>query len=373
MKRWVRRSTAIAHKEVLHMIRDARVLYLAIGLPLVMLILFGYGVSTDVDHVPLAVADQDGTRASRRLAEALLAGHDFERAADLRSPDEAEPLLRAGRIKAVLVIPKGYERRRLRGEPSAAQLIVDGSDGTTATIAMGDAEGIVQSLPPARAPRAVRASLSEGAPVRIRFNPAMRSAYTMVPGVIALILSMVSALLTALTVAREWERGSMEQLFATPVGRGEIIVGKLVPYAGLGLVQTLLVVTAGSYMFDVPIRGSLGMLFGCSALFLLAMLGIGLLTSVTTKSQLVSVQFALLTSMLPTMLLSGFLFPIENMPWVLRAVSAAVPGRYYITTLRGVLLKGNGLDVLAPEVLALAAFALVVLTLAVKKFRRRLA
>jgi ABC-2 type transport system permease protein len=369
----VRRALAIAHKEVLHMIRDVRVLYLALGLPVVMLLLFGYGVSTDVDHVPIAVVDQDGTRSSRRLAEALVAGGDFTRAADLPSPEDAEPAMRRGDVRAVLVVPEGYERRLARGENAGAQLIVDGSDGTTATIAMGDAIGIAQALPPPGAPRVARPSLAVGAPVRTRFNPAMRSAYAMVPGVIALILSMVSALLTALTVAREWERGSMEQLFATPVGRAEIVVGKLLPYAALGFVQTLLVVTFGSYVFDVPIRGSLVVLFGCSTLFLLGALGVGLLTSVTTKSQLVSVQFALLFSMLPTMLLSGFMFPVENMPWVLQGISRLVPGRYYITTLRGVLLKGNGLDVLAPDALAMAAFATAVVGLAVARFKRRIA
>ncbi len=200
----------------------------------------------------------------------------------------------------------------------------------------------------------------------------MRSAYGIVPGVIALILSMVSALLTALTVAREWERGSMEQLFATPVRRTEIIVGKLLPYAVLGMIQTLLVVTLGSWMFDVPIRGSIGLLFLCSLLFQLAMLGLGLLISVATKSQLLSSQFSIMISMLPTTLLGGFLFPIANMPWPLRMISAAVPGRYYIVALRGVFLKGNGVVVLAPQILALAGFALGVLAVAVRRFRRRL-
>jgi ABC-2 type transport system permease protein len=371
--RTLRRTLAIAHKEVLHMIRDVRVLYLALGLPVVMLLLFGYGVSTDVDHVPIAVVDQDGTRASRNLAQALVAGGDFVRAADLHAPEDAESAMRRGDIKAVLVVPNGYERRLARGENPGAQLIIDGSDGTTAQIALGEALGIAQALPPPGAPRESRASLAVGAPVRTRFNPAMRSAYAMVPGVIALILAMVSALLTALTVAREWERGSMEQLFATPVGRAEIVVGKLLPYAVLGFVQTLLVITFGSYVFDVPIRGSLLTLFGCSALFLLAALGVGLLASIATKSQLVSVQFALLFSMLPTMLLSGFMFPVENMPLPLRIVSRIVPGRYYITTLRGVLLKGNGLDVLAPDVLAMAGFALAVVALAVRRFKRRIA
>jgi ABC-2 type transport system permease protein len=369
VKRFIRRTRAVAHKEVLHIIRDARSVYLALGLPVVMLMLFGYGISQDLDHIPMAVADQDQTPASRHLSEALVAGGAFVREAELASPDDAEAMLRGGGVKAVLVIPRGFERNRARGVPVAAQLLVDGSDGTTATVALGDAAGIIRATSPERA---VRASLGAGPRIHVRFNPAMRSTYNMVSGVIVLILAMVASLLTALTIAREWERGSMEQLFATPVGRVEIIAGKLIPYAGLGFVQTLLVLTLGSYMFDVPIRGSLLTLFGCSTLFLLAMLGTGITASVIAKSQLVAVQFALVLSYMPVAMLSGFMFPIENMPSWLQAISMAVPGRYYVTTLRGVLLKGNGLEVLAHDIIALAIFAAAVLLLAVWRFRRRL-
>ena len=366
----LRRTLAVAHKEVLHIIRDSRAVYMALGLPVVMLMLFGYGISQDVDHIPMSVADEDHTPASRRLSEALVAAGDFTRGADLPSAEDADAVFRSGRVKAVLAIPRGYGRDLARGLPAAAQLLVDGSDGTTATIAMGDAAGIVQAT---AAGRAVRASLNQGPRVRARFNPAMRSAYNMVSGVIVLILAMVASLLASLTIAREWERGSMEQLFATPVGRVEIIVGKLIPYAGLGFVQTLLVLTLGSYLFDVPLRGSLVTLFVSSTLFLLAMLGTGLTASIMAKSQLVAVQFAMLVSYMPVAMLSGFMFPIENMPWWLQGISMAVPGRYYLTTLRGVLLKGNGFEVLARDVVALAAFAAATLALAVWRFRRRLA
>jgi drug efflux transport system permease protein len=371
MKRFVRRTRAIAYKELIHMIRDARVVYLALGLPVVMLAVFGYAVSLDVDRIPIAVVDQDGTRASRRLAEALLAGGAFVRAADLASAEDTEPLFRRGRIKAALVIPRGHQRDLARGAASRAQLLVDGSDGTVAAIAMGDASSIVQSLPlDERLP--VRGPVPEPR-IRARFNPAMRSAYNIIPGVIVMILGMVSTLLTALTVAREWERGNMEQLFATPVTRSQLIIGKLVPYAVLGFIQTLLILTLGSWLFDVPIAGSLTMLFGASLLFLLCMLGIGLFVSVATKTQLVSVQFSGMLGYMPAMLLSGFLFPIANMPWWLRGISSAFPARYYLSALRGVMLKGNGLGVLAPQIAALGAFALAVLALAVAKFRRRLA
>ncbi len=371
MKRFIRRTRAIAYKELIHMIRDVRVVYLALGLPVVMLAVFGYAVSLDVERIPIAVVDQDGTRASRRLVEALLAGGVFVREADLPSPDGAERLFRRGRIKAALVIPRGHQHDLARGVASGAQLLVDGSDGTVASIAMGDALAIVQTLPTdERLP--VRGSLS-GPPIRTRFNPEMRSAYNIVPGVIVMILGMVSTLLTALTVAREWERGTMEQLFATPVSRSQVILGKLIPYAVLGFIQTLLILTLGSYLFDVPIAGSLTMLFVSSLLFLLCMLGIGLFVSVATKTQLLSVQFSAMLGYMPAMLLSGFLFPIANMPLGLRGISSAFPARYYLSSLRGVMLKGNGLSVLVPQFLALVAFALGVLALAVARFRRRLA
>jgi ABC-2 type transport system permease protein len=364
MSRFLRRTRAMAHKELLHMARDPRVVYMALGLPVLMLLIFGYAVSFDVDHIALGVADDDRTRESRQLAEALSAGGAFDRAATLPSPADAEAFLRAGRVKAVLAIPAGYARDRLRGRPGGAQLLVDGSNGTVATIALGNAAAIVES-------RNLRA-LREPIAILTRFNPAMRSTWEIVPGVIALILSMVSSLLSALAVAREWERGSMEQLFATPVARAEIILGKLLPYGALGLVQALLVLTLGSYIFDVPIQGPLWLLFACSASFLLAMLGLGLFVSATSRNQVVSVQAAVIASMLPALLLSGFLFPVANMPFPLRWLSAAVPARYYVDGLRAVLLKGNDVWLLSGDVLGLTGFAAAVLLFAVKLFRRRL-
>jgi ABC-2 type transport system permease protein len=369
--RFLRRSLAMAHKELLHMIRDVRVLYLALGMPVIMLVLFGFAVSTDVDHVLLSVVDQDQTAASRRLVQSLLASDAFERSSDAPSAEVVASLLQKGHVKAVLVIPQGFQRDQARGVVTNAQLLVDGSNGTVATIALGYAAGAVQSVSAGKL-HPVRTALSDEPAVRTRFNPAMRSAYSIVPGLVALILSMVTSLLTALTVAREWERGSMEQLFATPISRAEIVFGKLIPYAGLGFVQTLLVLTLGSYMFDIPIEGSLVTLFGCSALFLVSMLAVGLFVSVTTKNQQVSVLFALMLSYMPAALLSGFLYPIENMAWPLRALSVGVPARYYIAALRGILLKGNGVAILWPKILALAGFAAVTLSLAVAQFRRRL-
>jgi ABC-2 type transport system permease protein len=371
VRRFLRRTRAVAHKEVLHIVRDRRAVYLALGLPVVMLVLFGFGISLDIDHIPTAIVDEDRTPSSRRVSEALVAGGSFARARELAAGDQAEAAFRRGDAKAVLVIPRDFQRHLARGESQTVQLLLDGSDGTTATIALGDAQGIFQAL--RLAGPAVEPSRPPGAKVRIRFNPAMRSSYSMVSGVVVLILALVASLLTALTVSREWERGSMEQLFATPVSRTEIVTGKLLPYAGLGVVQILLVVTVGTYLFDVPIRGSLAALAIASLLFLLTMLGTGLLISIAFKNQLVAVQFAFLISYLPSAILSGFIFPLDNMPLWLRALSRLVPARYFLTVLRGALLKGNGAGVLWPDLAALAVFALAMFVLAVRRFRRRLA
>ncbi len=365
MNRFLRRTRAIAHKEMLHLIRDPGAVYMALGVPLVMLALFGYGVSVDIDHIPIAVVDQDHTPASRRLLQELTAGGDFVRAADLPSPEAALPLLGRGDVRGVFVVPEGLARHRARGEPGALQFLLDGSDGSYASVALGDAAGVAAA--------ASGASAALDLPIRVRFNPTLRSAIDIVPALIVMILSMVSTLLTALTVAREWERGAMEQLFATPVGRTEIIVGKLLPYVGLGFVQTLLITTLGAYLFDVPIRGSLLLLFSTSLLFLVCMLGVGLLVSVVTKNQMVSVQVAVIGSFLPAMLLSGFIFPIENMPALLQAIASVFPARYYVSVLRGTMLKGSGVSLLWPQILPLALFAFLVLAVAVTRFSRRLA
>jgi len=208
--------------------------------------------------------------------------------------------------------------------------------------------------------------------VRARFNPRMESTRFIVPGLIAMILAIMAVLLTALTVAREWEQGSMEQLFSTPVGRLEVVLGKLLPYLVIGMVQVLLVVSVGALLFDVPIRGSLALLFTAALLFLGCMLGQGLLISVITRAQMVSTQVGMISAFLPTILLSGFMFPIANMPWPLQAIATIVPARYFIEVLRGVLLKGNGIHVLWPQLLAMGIFAAVMVALATLRFKRRL-
>ncbi|BDG10554.1 ABC transporter permease [Anaeromyxobacter paludicola] len=368
--RFLGRVAAMSFKEALHIRRDPRTLYLALVMPVVMLLLFGYGVSFDVDHLRLAVADADRTAASRALVRAFTTAGEFDRVAEV-DPDRADDVFRRARAAAVLVVPRGYEERLAGGRPAQAELLVDGSDGNTANQILAKADAIARDEARRLAGGAARPPLE--VQVLTRYNPGGRSAVYLVPGLAAYLLAIAAVLLTALTVAGEWERGSMEQLFASPVSRLEIVLGKLLPYLAIGLVQLLLVIAVGAVVFEVPIVGSVALLFALGLLFLAGMLAQGLLISVVTRNQLVATQAGALSSLLPSMLLSGMLFPIENMPAPLRALSRVVPARYLVHGLRGAMLKGNGLAVLWPDLLALAVFAVAVVALATARFQRRLA
>jgi len=372
------RIYAMADKEVRHVLRDPRTLYMALAMPALLLLLFGFGVSFDLDHLPVAFVDLDHTEASRTLRSRLVADDLFddlfEDAEALTTGADAERALVSGDALMVVVIGRGFSRELAAGGAPSVQLLIDGSDNASAVQARGRAEVAVRAigLTVADAPRAVPASGIEARSFT-RFNPEGRSAVFLVPGITAYVLAIVAVLLTALTVAREWERGSMAQLFATPVGRLEIVIGKLLPYLVLGMLAVLLVLAVGGWVFDVPFRGSAGTLALLSLLFLVGMLGQGLLISVLTQNQMVATQVATMSSMLPSLLLSGFVFPIDNMPMPLQWVSRVVPARYLVSGLRGVLLRGNDLGELWPEALLLALFGIVMLTLATARFKRTIA
>ncbi|MGC4114955.1 MAG: ABC transporter permease [Myxococcales bacterium] len=368
------RVGALAAKEAVHIRRDIRTLYLALGMPVVMLLLFGYGVSFDIDHIPVALVDNDHSDVSREIARHFFASNEISPTGAPVDESEAERMLRLNEAMGFLTIPAGASRDLARGEGIQLQLVVDGRDGVTANQLIAKADALALSISAALGP-------SSGAmakpPLSVRtwtrYNPEGRSALFLVPGLAAYLMAIVSVLLTALTIATEWERGSMEQLFASPVGRLEIILGKLLPYLVIGALALLLVLSVGAWVFDVPIRGSVPLLFAGGLVFLVAMLSQGLLISVVAKNQLVATQAGALTSLLPSMLLSGFMFPIENMPKILQVLSSIIPAKYMVHTLRGVMLKGAGFDTLWPDFASMAAFALFVLIVATKKFSRRLA
>lgn len=363
------RVAAMAGKEVRHILRDPQMLGFALVMPVALLLLFGYAVSFDVDDVPLVVVDGDQSPSSRELVDRFTASGTFTAVAERPSAGDVEVLFRRGAAKAALVIPPGFSHDAARAPQSdrRAQLLLDGADNTTAQIALGYADMV-----------ALRAAAGDAVPpvelrARTYYNPQLRSAVVIVPGLMVVILVMVAVMLTALTIAREYERGSMEQLFATPVGRLEIILGKLAPYFVLGMTQVLLVLTVGVGLFDVPVAGSLFLLFGVAALFILAMLAQGVVISVVTRSQMVASQVAAVTTMLPSILLSGFVFPIDNMPLPLRVIAHILPAKYLVHALRAVMLRGNGVEHVWPDALATGAFAIVMIAVATRRFRRSLA
>ncbi len=368
------RVGAMASKEARHIVRDPRTLYMSLGMPVVMLFLFGYGVVYDLDRIPVAIVDQDRTEASRELVRALTASRELVSAGELPDAAAAIEAFRRGEAAGALVVDRGYQRDVLARKTVPVQLLVDGSDALVANQLLGKADALLR----AETQRLAGPDLASATPpvaVKIwtRYNPESRSALFMVPGLAAYLMAITAVLLTALTIAGEWERGSMEQLFASPIGRLEIVLGKLLPYLALGLLEFLLVVAFGMMVFDVPMRGSGVALSVLGLVFLVGMLGQGLLVSVVAKNQTVATQAGTMSSLLPSLLLSGMMTPIENMPWALQQLSRVVPARYLVHGLRGVLLKGNGLDVLWPDLLALAVFALVMIGLATARFQRRLA
>ncbi len=370
----LRRVGAIALKEVMHILRDPGTLAFAIGMPLIMLALFGYAVTFDVDHIPVVVADEDRTPQSREVVARLLSGRTLERRATVDRADEIEPMLRRREASVGVVVPRGFGASLARGETATVQLLVDAGDNSTATTVQASASRFAVTVNR----DLTRAELGEApeaieARVRALYNPSSRSALFLVPGLVVVIQAMMSVLLTALTVAREWERGSMEQLFATPVRRLEIVIGKLVPYSGVAMLQLLLVLAAGTWAFDVPIRGSMLLLLALSALFIVAGLGQGLLISVVTKNQMVATQVAAMTSMLPAILLSGFILPIDNMPRPLQVISNVLPARHFMHAVRGILLRDVGAKDLQRDALSLAVFSVVVIAISTARFRRRVA
>lgn len=373
------RVLAVARKELLHLRRDPRSLGMAVAIPMLMLFLFGYALTLDVDRVPIAVWDQSGTPESRELVSRFEGSRYFHvrlRAAGYR---DIEGAIVAGSVLAALVVPREFAARLSAGRGASVQFLLDGSDSNTATIALGYAEAAVRGYSRDVALRGVgvpaQGILHDPLEVRPRvwFNADLESKNYIVPGLIAVIMMVIAAMLTSLTVAREWEQGTMEQLLSTPVTPSEMILGKLLPYFALGMLDVVIAVAMGEFLFQVPLRGSPALLFGMAAVFLAGALSLGMLISIVTRSQLLATQMAMVLTFLPSFLLSGFVFAIGNMPGAIRAVTYVVPSRYLVSILKGVYLKGIGLSVLWGEAMLLAGFGVTVVLLANRKFQRKLA
>lgn len=370
-----RRLFAVARKEALQLSRDLRSLLLAFLLPALLLVLFGYAISFDVRDIRTGVLDEDRSAESRALLDAFRASGYFTFVATLDGPGGIRPLLERGEALAVIVIPAGFAADLGSGRPAAVQALVDGSDANTATIALGYARGVVASWAARRADGGGAGSAPRPpllAETRVWFNEELESKNMIVPGLVAVVMMIVAAMLTSLTIAREWERGTMEQLAATPVTRLEVVAGKLLPYLAIGLVDVAVATALGVWLFGVPLRGSLLLLAGLSLLFLLGALGLGMFISAVTRSQMLATQVAMLATFLPAFLLSGFMFAIAVMPRPLRLLTYLVPARYFLVVTRGIFLKGVGLEVLSAQAWLMVAFAAAGLALAVASFRKEL-
>jgi ABC-2 type transport system permease protein len=373
----MRRIRTIARKEVLHLRRDPRSLFLAIGQPAVLVIIFGFAITFDIRHVDTAVIDLDRTTVSRDLVARVEAADAFNVRIHTDDYGQAKKILDEGLAKVVVVIPPDFARDLGAGRAAPLQILVDGCDSNTGLIAMGNMSRLIQGFASGILLERLGRTGAADVPtvdtrVRVWFNPELTSTNFIIPGLIAVIMAIMAAMLTSLTVAREWENGTMEQLMAGPGRPVEIVVGKLLPYFALGIVQVTLIVLTGRFVFGVPFTGSFPGLIVASSAFLIYGLSLGLFLSIATRSQQLAFILSIILTMLPSFILSGFIFPIANMPLLLRLVSYATPARFYLAALRGIFLKGYGFPLLWATIAGTAAFGAFFLLLCVRKMRMRL-
>jgi len=373
-----RRLIAVARKELIQIWRDSRSLGIVLVMPLAMMPLFGYGLNLDMKHIPVCVFDREGSQQSQDLLKRFQSSDYFD---VVRAVDNYPALAKAidsGQARMGLVVPQDFSERLRTGETASVQAIVDATDDNTANLAVSYTDVVVrgysqqvqfdwlrqQGRPEPNPPIAVDA--------RTWFNEDLESKAFIVPGVLALVMSVIGAFLTSLTIAREWERGSMEQLISTPVTPLEIMLGKLAPYFAIGMLNTAVCAAVAIWWFEIPFRGSLAALFVSSALFMVVVMALGFFISVLGRSQLAASQIALTATFLPAFLLSGFLFSIDQMPAVIRAVTHVIPARYFVTILKDVFLKGSSLALLKGDLAALALFALALTLIATHSFKKKL-
>ncbi|MBI1786087.1 MAG: ABC transporter permease [Acidobacteria bacterium] len=375
-----RRTRAMARKEVLHIWRDPRSLAMALAVPVLLLFLFGTALSLDVDRIPTLIYDADGGSGARELIHRFQGSRFFQIRGMASGPAEIERRIDRNEIFLGVSIPHNYSRQIAAGREAPVQILIDGSDSNTASIAMGYVEALI---------RAYAFELRKGAQnrkgggqalvipaearLRVWYNSQLQSKNYIVPGLIAVILMIIASLLTSLTVAREWEMGTMEQLLSTPVRPAEMVLGKMLAFFGVGVIDTAIAIAVGILFFDVPMRGNGLFLVASSCIFLFGALFWGIFLSAAARSQLLAFQIGMITSFLPSFLLSGFVYAVESMPPVIRTITHLVPARHFITVLKGIFLKGVGLEVLWVETLFLAVFAALVFVLATRKMKQKVA
>jgi ABC-2 type transport system permease protein len=374
-----RRTRAMFLKECRHIARDSRSLIMALILPMFQMLLFGYALNLDVDRIPTLIYDADHSADSRALIERFRGSRFFEIEGFVDNYAAIEKAVDKSKVLIGLAIPRDYSQRIGAGDQANVQVLLDGSDSNTASIALSYVESLVQNyaLQVRSDGQERRAGLPLTPPVearlRVWYNSTLESSNYIVPGLIAAMMMVIAALLTSLTIAREWEMGTMEQLLSTPVRASEIVVGKMLAFFVVGLVDTLIAVLVGIFVYGVPFRGSAWMLALSTMIFLAGAFFWGILVSAVARSQLFAFQMGLVTTFLPAFLLSGFLYAIENMPVPIQIITHVVPARYFVTIVRGIFLKGIGMRLLWGQLLFLAVFAALVFWMAERKMRQKLA
>jgi ABC-2 type transport system permease protein len=369
----MRKVLAVAAKELRQIRRDRRSLLILLFVPAFFLLVYGYALNFDIRNIRLALQDDDRSRASRDVISAFVNSGYFDLVANVADPHEVTGLLNRGDVRAVLVIPARFGADTAAGRPSRIQFLINGDNANTATTVMGYAVGLVSTLS-ARYELETRLGSPSGPLIalepRVWYNPELRSTLFLVPGLIAYIAMLTAVVSTALSVVREKESGTMEQIRMSPIGATAYVIGKTAPYFVISLASALGVVAVSMLLFDLPVRGSWVALIACISLFLVGALAFGVLISTIAASQQVAFQIALLTSFLPTLMLSGFIFPISSMPAALQVITHVVPARYFLVILRGLLLKGVSVSLLWIDIASLAAFSLIALGLASMRLRR---
>jgi ABC-2 type transport system permease protein len=359
---------AVGLKELRQIARDRRTLLILIFIPAFFLLLYGYALNFDIRNIALAVEDRDGTSESRELVSAFVNSGYFDHAGAVHTPAEAERVMNTNEARALLVIPEGLARRVQGGESADLQVIVNGDNANTATTVVAYASAILRTM-------GARYRLAEADPPlvvepRIWYNPELRSALYLVPGLIAFIMMLTATISTTLSIVREKESGTMEQVRMAPLRTAEFVIGKTLPYLAIAIVAGLLILLVSRLLFGLPLRGSPALLLFGMTIFLVGALGTGLVISTVAETQDVAFQLAMLVAFLPTFILSGFVFPISSMPFAIQLVTYLVPARYFLELLRGVVLKGVGMDVVATQLGALSVYAAAVLGLAALRLTR---
>lgn len=365
------RALAVGLKELRQIRRDGRTLMILVFVPAFFLLLYGYALNFDIRHIALAVEDRDGTAESRSVISAFVNSGYFDFVAPIYSPAEAERLLDRNHARAVLVIPEGFSKRVQRGESAPVQVIISGDNANTATTVMGYAGSILRGVSSSIAADArIDVEPLVTAEPRIWYNPELRSTLFLVPGLIAYIAMITAVASTALSIVREKELGTIEQVQMAPIGTLSFVIGKTIPYFAIALASAMLIILASMALFGLPMRGDWLALLAALSLFLIGALATGLLISTISDTQQVAFQAALLISLLPTLLLSGFIFPIASMPRALQIITTVVPARYFLVALRGIVLKGAPISHLGGPLAALGLYAIVVLGLASVRLAR---